>query len=220
MQGSGLSSHIIICGATESFVSFVQQLRKCDPISTPIVVLHPELPKAVWPQLKAHGPMHFVQASGASSAHSTRITAVSSCVSHLPTVLLDTSDQCKVEVSLICSLVAAGLLLSSVLACMYVCFGQIVLSTIVTFCMGHVPSCLAAAMLGMQRAALVEVIAYCVRPCKYLIVCACLPVRLCVAQGKPSDAASLQKASASQARALVFLAHAHRPHRVSKQPCK
>ena len=71
LQGSGLSSHIIICGAAESFVSFVQQLRKCDPISTPIVVLHPELPKAIWPQLKAQGPMHFVQASRASSAHRT-----------------------------------------------------------------------------------------------------------------------------------------------------
>lgn len=34
-------------------------------------------------------------------------------------------------------------------------------------------------------------------------------------QGNPSDADSLQKANASEARALVFLAHAHRPSRVN-----
>ena len=34
-------------------------------------------------------------------------------------------------------------------------------------------------------------------------------------QGNPSDSDSLQKANASQARALVFLAHSHRPSRVS-----
>jgi len=33
-------------------------------------------------------------------------------------------------------------------------------------------------------------------------------------QGIPSDAASLRQANASQARALVFLAHPHRPYRV------
>lgn len=65
-QGTGLSNHIIICGASESFVSFAQQVRKCDPISTPLVILHPEIPKGIWPELKALGPLHFVKASPSS----------------------------------------------------------------------------------------------------------------------------------------------------------
>lgn len=34
-------------------------------------------------------------------------------------------------------------------------------------------------------------------------------------QGNPSDSESLKNANASEARALVFLAHSHRPSRVS-----
>ncbi len=55
-----LSGHVIICGAEGSFVNFVEQLRRCDPMPTPIVVLHPRRPSASWTALKALGPVHYV----------------------------------------------------------------------------------------------------------------------------------------------------------------
>lgn len=55
-----LSGHVIICGAEGSFVNFVEQLRRCDPMPTPVVVLHPRRPSAAWSALKALGPIHFV----------------------------------------------------------------------------------------------------------------------------------------------------------------
>lgn len=55
-----LSGHVIICGAEGSFVNFVEQLRRCDPMSTPVVVLHPRRPSAAWTALKALGPIHYV----------------------------------------------------------------------------------------------------------------------------------------------------------------
>ena len=55
-----LSGHVIICGAEGSFVNFVEQLRRCDPMPTPIVVLHPRRPSAAWTALKTLGPVHFV----------------------------------------------------------------------------------------------------------------------------------------------------------------
>jgi voltage-gated potassium channel Kch len=55
-----LSGHVIICGAEDSFVTFVEQLRRCDPMPTPVVVLHPRRPSASWPALKALGPVHYV----------------------------------------------------------------------------------------------------------------------------------------------------------------
>ena len=51
---------MIICGAEGSFVNFVEQLRRCDPMSTPVVVLHPRRPSAAWTALKALGPIHYV----------------------------------------------------------------------------------------------------------------------------------------------------------------
>lgn len=64
MQEAGplgdLSGHVIICGAEGSFVNFVEQLRRCDPMPTPIVVLHPRRPSASWTALKALGPVHYV----------------------------------------------------------------------------------------------------------------------------------------------------------------
>ncbi|KAL4423371.1 hypothetical protein ABPG77_004302 [Micractinium sp. CCAP 211/92] len=44
---SELSGHFIVCGAEESFCSFVDHLRKCGPADTPIVVLHPTRPDVV-----------------------------------------------------------------------------------------------------------------------------------------------------------------------------
>ena len=63
-----LSGHVIICGAEGSFVNFVEQLRRCDPMPTPVVVLHPRRPSAIWTALKALGPVHFV--AGAAEAAS------------------------------------------------------------------------------------------------------------------------------------------------------
>lgn len=51
---------MIICGAEGSFVNFVEQLRRCDPMSTPVVVLHPRRPSTAWTALKALGPIHYV----------------------------------------------------------------------------------------------------------------------------------------------------------------
>ena len=55
-----LSGHVIICGAEGSFVNFVEQLRRCDPMPTPVVVLHPRRPSAAWTALRALGPVQFV----------------------------------------------------------------------------------------------------------------------------------------------------------------
>ncbi|EIE18822.1 hypothetical protein COCSUDRAFT_59753 [Coccomyxa subellipsoidea C-169] len=55
-----LAGHVIVCGAAGSFVNFVEQLRRCDPMPTPVVVLHPTRPSAAWPALRALGPVHWV----------------------------------------------------------------------------------------------------------------------------------------------------------------
>lgn len=55
-----LVGHVIVCGAEGSFVNFVEQLRRCDPMPTPVVVLHPRRPAASWPALKSLGPVHWV----------------------------------------------------------------------------------------------------------------------------------------------------------------
>ena len=61
-----LSGHVIICGAEGSFVNFVEQLRRCDPMPTPVVVLHPRRPSAAWTTLKTLGPIHFVAGTDSS----------------------------------------------------------------------------------------------------------------------------------------------------------
>lgn len=89
MQEAGplgsLSGHVIICGAEGSFVNFVEQLRRCDPMPTPVVVLHPRRPSAAWSALKALGPVHFV--AGEFSAFDG-ITACHCCQSQRPLPLL------------------------------------------------------------------------------------------------------------------------------------
>ena len=62
---------MIICGAEGSFVNFVEQLRRCDPMSTPVVVLHPRRPSTAWTALKALGPIHYV--AGALSQNSATV---------------------------------------------------------------------------------------------------------------------------------------------------
>lgn len=74
MQDAGplgnLSGHVIICGAEGSFVNFVEQLRRCDPMPTPVVVLHPRRPSVAWTALKALGPVHFVAGTAESPQQS------------------------------------------------------------------------------------------------------------------------------------------------------
>ncbi|BDA48910.1 probable potassium channel subfamily T member 2 at N-terminal half [Coccomyxa sp. Obi] len=55
-----VEGHVIVCGAEASFVNFVEQLRWCDPMPTPIVLLCPKRPAAAWPALRALGPVHWV----------------------------------------------------------------------------------------------------------------------------------------------------------------
>lgn len=72
MQAAGalgdLSGHVIVCGAEDSFVNFVEQLRRCDPMPTPVVVLHPRRPTGLWPALKALGPVHYVAGEPSNGA--------------------------------------------------------------------------------------------------------------------------------------------------------
>ncbi|KAL4448241.1 hypothetical protein ABPG75_005460 [Micractinium tetrahymenae] len=78
-----LSGHFIVCGAEESFCSFVDHLRKCGPADTPIVVLHPTRPDVVCddgarlvgygaggPGGRAgpRGPIHYVEGSASEAA--------------------------------------------------------------------------------------------------------------------------------------------------------
>ena len=56
-----LSDHVIVCGAEESFHNFIEQLRRCDPMRPPVVILHPKPPKS-WSLLQSmFRPLHFVQ---------------------------------------------------------------------------------------------------------------------------------------------------------------
>ncbi|PRW44899.1 Potassium channel subfamily T member 2 isoform A [Chlorella sorokiniana] len=81
-----LGGHFIVCGAEESFAPFVEQLRKCGPRDTPIVILHPTRPENLcdddeagegaadmWgmPDAEGKGPIYFVEGS-ASEASSLR----------------------------------------------------------------------------------------------------------------------------------------------------
>ena len=52
---------MIVCGAEESFHNFIEQLRRCDPMRPPVVILHPKLPHS-WSLLQSmFNPLHFVQ---------------------------------------------------------------------------------------------------------------------------------------------------------------
>jgi hypothetical protein len=69
-----LSGHFIICGAEESFCTFVEHLRKCGPSETPIVVLHPTRPDVLCEDgsrlgaCSSRGPIHFVEGSASEAA--------------------------------------------------------------------------------------------------------------------------------------------------------
>ena len=63
-----LRNHVIVCGAEESFHNFVEQLRRCDPMRPPVVILHPKMPRS-WALLHSlFDPIHFVQVG-----HTTQI---------------------------------------------------------------------------------------------------------------------------------------------------
>ena len=52
---------MIVCGAEESFHNFIEQLRRCDPMRPPVVILHPKPPRS-WSLLQSmFHPLHFVQ---------------------------------------------------------------------------------------------------------------------------------------------------------------
>lgn len=72
-----LSGHFIVCGAEESFCSFVAQLRRCGPADTPIVILHPTRPEVVCEDTGrqlgvgsgcAGGPIFYVEGSASEAA--------------------------------------------------------------------------------------------------------------------------------------------------------
>ena len=61
INGEPLDGHVIVCGSPASHVSFVEQLRRCDPLPTPVVILAPQKPDPeAWAALQALGPVHHV----------------------------------------------------------------------------------------------------------------------------------------------------------------
>ncbi len=61
MEITELRDHIIVCGVDDSFVGFIDQLRRCDPRRTPIVILAPIRPSKAMITLKSLGPIFYVQ---------------------------------------------------------------------------------------------------------------------------------------------------------------
>lgn len=55
-----LEGHVIMCGAEESFLPFLEQLRKVEATETQVVLMHPARPPTIWPAMAALGPTHFV----------------------------------------------------------------------------------------------------------------------------------------------------------------
>ncbi|PSC70953.1 transcription factor MYB44-like isoform B [Micractinium conductrix] len=81
----GLSGHFIVCGAEESFCSFIDHLRRCGPWDTPIVVLHPTRPEVLCDDgnrlgfsgtggagggssSSGRGPIYFIEGSASEAA--------------------------------------------------------------------------------------------------------------------------------------------------------
>ena len=69
IDGALLAGHVIIAGSPASYTAFAAQLRACDPLPTPIVILAPANPPPdEWAALRALGPVHFVAGDPADPA--------------------------------------------------------------------------------------------------------------------------------------------------------
>ena len=69
IDGAPLSGHVIIAGSPASYAAFAAQLRACDPLPTPIVILAPaKPPPEEWAALRELGPIHFVSGDPADPA--------------------------------------------------------------------------------------------------------------------------------------------------------
>ena len=56
-----LTGHIIMCGAEESFCTFLEQLRRVEPQKMPVVLLHPTWNRQLWESLSSFGPIFFIR---------------------------------------------------------------------------------------------------------------------------------------------------------------
>ena len=56
-----LTGHVIICGAEESFCTFLEQLRRVEPQRMAVVLLHPSWSTRMWESLSAFGPIFFIR---------------------------------------------------------------------------------------------------------------------------------------------------------------
>ena len=69
IDGAPLAGHVIIAGSPASYLAFASQLRACDPLPTPLVILGPSKPPpGEWAALEALGPVHFVVGDPAAPA--------------------------------------------------------------------------------------------------------------------------------------------------------
>lgn len=61
-----LEGHVIVCGAEESFIPFLEQLRRTQATETHVVLLHPVRPPKIWSTLSTMGPTHYVRVSSSA----------------------------------------------------------------------------------------------------------------------------------------------------------
>ena len=70
-----LTGHVIMCGAEESFCTFLEQLRRVEPQKMPVVLLHPTWNQQLWESLSTFGPIFFIRVRGGPVGHSLCLTA-------------------------------------------------------------------------------------------------------------------------------------------------
>ena len=66
-SGAPLTGHIIVTGAPASLLPFVEQLRACDPVASPLVVLAPTRPPD-WGAVTSLGPAFYVRGDPSATA--------------------------------------------------------------------------------------------------------------------------------------------------------